>query len=123
MKRRTLITLAGALVLARSVPAASRSSEPSRIGAVLSTPGPAAFLGDPEMKTLQTYVAQINQDGGVLGRKLDLVHYDDGSEAARANGFAKRLIDDDKVDLLDRRHDYRGRPWPWRCWSRRPESR
>jgi branched-chain amino acid transport system substrate-binding protein len=52
------------------------------------------------LKTLQTYLASINQDGGVLGRKLELVHYDDASEAAKANGFAKRLIDDDKVDLL-----------------------
>jgi branched-chain amino acid transport system substrate-binding protein len=67
---------------------------------VLSTTGPAGYLGDPQLKTLQTYLAQINQEGGVLGRKLELVHYDDASEAGKANGFAKRLIDDDKVDFL-----------------------
>ena len=38
--------------------------------------------------------------GGVLGRKLALVHYDDGSEAAKANSFAKRLLESDKVDVV-----------------------
>jgi branched-chain amino acid transport system substrate-binding protein len=36
----------------------------------------------------------------VLGRKIELVHYDDGSEASKANAFAKRLIDSDKVDII-----------------------
>lgn len=71
-----------------------------KIGSVLSVSGPAAFLGDPELKTLQTYVEKINTDGGVLGKKLELVHYDDGSEAAKANSFAKRLIESDHVDVI-----------------------
>lgn len=76
------------------------AAEPIKIGSVLSVTGPAAFLGDPELKTLQMYVEEINKKGGVLGRQLQLVHYDDGSDANKANGFAKRLIDDDKVDVL-----------------------
>jgi len=76
------------------------AAEPIKIGSVLSVTGPAAFLGDPELKTLQMYVEDINKSGGVLGRPLQLVHYDDGSDAGKANGFAKRLIDDDKVDLI-----------------------
>jgi len=76
------------------------AAEPIKIGSVLSVTGPAAFLGDPEIKTLELYIADINKKGGVLGRQLELVHYDDGSNAGKANGFAKRLIDDDKVDIL-----------------------
>lgn len=76
------------------------AAEPIKIGSVLSVTGPAAFLGDPELKTMQMYVEDINKKGGVLGRPLQLVHYDDGSDANKANGFAKRLIDDDKVDIL-----------------------
>ncbi|HJV92120.1 MAG TPA: ABC transporter substrate-binding protein [Azonexus sp.] len=76
------------------------AAEPIKIGSVLSVTGPAAFLGDPELKTLQMYVADLNKKGGVLGRQLELVHYDDGSDASKANGFTKRLIDDDKVDIL-----------------------
>ena len=71
-----------------------------KIGSVLSVTGPAAFLGDPELKTLQQYIEEINKKGGVLGRQLELVHYDDGSDASKANGFGKRLIDDDKVDII-----------------------
>ena len=76
------------------------AADPIKVGSVLSVTGPAAFLGDPELKTLQQYVEEINKKGGVLGRQLQLVHYDDGSDANKANGFAKRLIDDDKVDVI-----------------------
>lgn len=76
------------------------AADPIKIGSVLSVTGPAAFLGDPELKTLQMYIEDINKKGGVLGRQLQLIHYDDGSDAAKANGFAKRLIDDDKVDVI-----------------------
>ena len=89
--------LAGAM-LASAVSAIA--ADPIKIGSVLSVTGPAAFLGDPELKTLQTYIDKINAEGGVIGRKLELVYYDDGSEAAKANGFAKRLIEADNVDLL-----------------------
>jgi branched-chain amino acid transport system substrate-binding protein len=80
--------------------AGASAADPIRIGSVLSVSGPAAFLGDPELKTLQMYVEKINAEGGVLGRKLELVHYDDGSDAAKANSFTKRLIESDKVDVL-----------------------
>jgi branched-chain amino acid transport system substrate-binding protein len=76
------------------------AAEPIKIGSVLSVTGPAAFLGEPELKTLQLYVDKINKEGGVLGRPLQLVHYDDGSDAGKANSFGKRLIEDDKVDVL-----------------------
>jgi branched-chain amino acid transport system substrate-binding protein len=76
------------------------AAEPIRIGSVLSTTGPASFLGDPEEKTLKLYVERINAEGGVLGRKLELIVYDDGSDSNKANGFAKRLILQDNVDLI-----------------------
>lgn len=78
----------------------AQAADPIKIGAVLSVTGPAAFLGDPELKTLQMYVEDLNKKGGVLGRQLELVHYDDGSDANKANGFTKRLIDNDKVDVV-----------------------
>ncbi len=79
---------------------AAHAAEPIKIGSVLSVTGPAAFLGDPELKTLQLYIDDLNKKGGVLGRQLQLVHYDDGSDAGKANGFTKRLIENDKVDVL-----------------------
>jgi branched-chain amino acid transport system substrate-binding protein len=76
------------------------AEEPIRIGAFLSVTGPAAFLGDPEQKTLEMVVERINGQGGVLGRKLQLVAYDDGGDAEKARTFAKRLIEQDKVDVI-----------------------
>jgi branched-chain amino acid transport system substrate-binding protein len=97
--KHTLKTLVAGAALALGALTA-QAAEPIKIGSILSVTGPAAFLGDPELKTLQMYVDDINKKGGVLGRPLQLVHYDDGSDANKANGFAKRLIEDDKVDVL-----------------------
>lgn len=98
MQQLTRTTLLG---LALSLTALNtQAADPIKVGSVLSVTGPAAFLGDPELKTLQLYVDELNKKGGVLGRPLQLVHYDDGSDANKANGFAKRLIEDDKVDVM-----------------------
>jgi len=85
--------------LALSITAAW-AADPIKIGSVLSVTGPAGSLGDPELKTMQIYVDEINKKGGVIGRPLQLISYDDGSDASKANGFTKRLIEDDKVDII-----------------------
>ncbi|MCK7549169.1 ABC transporter substrate-binding protein [Marinobacter koreensis] len=87
---------AAGLVMSASVQAA----EPIKIGSFLSVTGPASFLGDPELKTLQMYVDKINEDGGVLGRQLELIHYDDVGNASSARNFASRLIRSDQVDII-----------------------
>jgi branched-chain amino acid transport system substrate-binding protein len=79
---------------------AAQAQAPIRIGAFLSVTGPAAFLGDPEQKTLELYVERLNAAGGVLGRKLELVSYDSGGDAEKARTFAKRLIEQDRVDVI-----------------------
>ncbi|RAU21168.1 ABC transporter substrate-binding protein [Paramagnetospirillum kuznetsovii] len=76
------------------------AAEPIKIGAFLSATGPASFLGEPEKKTLEMYVEKVNKAGGVLGRKIELVVYDDGGAGDKASTFTKRLIESDKVDLL-----------------------
>ena len=88
-----------ALGLAFSLNALSQN-EPIRIGAFLSVTGPAAFLGDPEQKTLELYVEKLNAQGGVLGRKLQLFAYDSAGDAEKARGYVKRLIEQDKVDVI-----------------------
>lgn len=87
-----------ALVAAFAAPALAQDA--IKIGAFLSVSGPAAFLGDPEQKTLELYIEKINAAGGVLGRKLQLISYDDSGDAEKARTFAKRLIEQDKVDVI-----------------------
>jgi len=79
---------------------AAVAQEPIKIGAFLAVTGPAASLGDPEQKTLELYVEKINAAGGVLGRKLQLVSYDSANDPEKARTFAKRLIEQDKVDVI-----------------------
>lgn len=83
-----------AAVLAAGAPQASARI---KIGAVLSVTGPASFLGEPEKKTLEIYVEEINRQGGVNGEPLDLVIYDDGGDANNARTFATRLVEEDKI--------------------------
>ncbi|MCW5635754.1 MAG: ABC transporter substrate-binding protein, partial [Rubrivivax sp.] len=59
---------------------AVHAQEPIRIGTFLSVTGPASFLGDPELKTMQMQVEALNAAGGVLGRRLELVSYDDAGD-------------------------------------------
>jgi branched-chain amino acid transport system substrate-binding protein len=72
----------------------------TKIGAVLSVTGPASFLGDPEKRTLEIYVDEINAKGGVNGKKLQLVIYDDGGDANNARTFATRLVEEDKIAAM-----------------------
>jgi branched-chain amino acid transport system substrate-binding protein len=95
LSRRCLLAATAAMALA--FPAAARAADPIRIGAVLSVTGPAAFLGEPEQKTLELYTKRINEAGGVLGRPLELVVYDDGGDASKARTFAQRLVEEDEV--------------------------
>jgi branched-chain amino acid transport system substrate-binding protein len=76
------------------------AADPIRIGTFLSVTGPASFLGDPELRTLQMYVEKINAGGGVLGRKVELIHYDDAGDAKKAQTDVKRLISSDNVDVI-----------------------
>src|SRR5512134_3895203 len=88
------------LALSALALSALAQAQPIRIGAFLAVTGPAAFLGDPEEKTLKLYVEKLNKAGGVIGRKLELVVYDDAGDSDKARTFAKRLIDQDKVDVI-----------------------
>jgi len=71
-----------------------------KIGSFLATTGPASFLGDPELKTLQLYVDEVNKNGGVDGHKVELKWYDTAGKAKAAKDIVKRLIKKDRVDVI-----------------------
>jgi len=68
-----------------------------KLGASLAVTGGASFLGDPEAKTLEMLVEQVNAAGGIDGEKIDLIVYDDGGDPNKARTFATRLVEDDEV--------------------------
>jgi branched-chain amino acid transport system substrate-binding protein len=100
---RSLVKWGVAAVVAVGLGSAAgvaQAADPIRIGAFLSVTGPASFLGEPEKKTLEMYVERLNKEGGVQGRKIELVLYDDAGAPDKAATFAKRLIQNDNVDLI-----------------------
>ncbi|MGD8837303.1 MAG: ABC transporter substrate-binding protein [Desulfobacteraceae bacterium] len=71
-----------------------------KVGAVFSVTGRASFLGDPEKKTAEMVVEQINQAGGINGKNLKLIVYDDEGDATKCNLHVKKLIEQDKVTVV-----------------------
>jgi branched-chain amino acid transport system substrate-binding protein len=68
-----------------------------KVGAVFSVTGRASFLGDPEKKTAEMLAEKINKAGGINGKKLELIIYDDEGDATKCNLAVKKLITRDKV--------------------------
>ncbi len=99
MQRRALLAGVTAATILIGVGVA-RAAEPIRIGSFLAVTGPAAFLGDPERKTLELYAKKLNEQGGVLGHPVEMIIYDTGTNAKNAVTFVKRLIEQDKVDFI-----------------------
>lgn len=74
--------------------------EPLRIGSIFSYTGPAAFLGDRMKRSVELFVEEANRKGGIGGRKVELFLYDAASESSKAVLAAKRLIEQDRVDVI-----------------------
>ena len=68
-----------------------------KVGGVFSVTGRASFLGDPEKKTVDMLAEKINAAGGINGKELQLVIYDDEGDATKCNLAVKKLITRDKV--------------------------
>ena len=86
--------------LAWAVAPGAEAQPPIRIGASLAQTGAFAALGQNQLRGYQLCVKHLNDKGGVLGRKLELVVYDDGSDPATAVRLYEKLITQAKVDLV-----------------------
>jgi branched-chain amino acid transport system substrate-binding protein len=78
----------------------ARSQEPIKIGFSDSLTGGLASSGKAHLLSKQIWLEEINAKGGLLGRPVKLVYYDDQTNAATVPGIYGKLIDIDKVDLL-----------------------
>jgi len=93
-----VITAIAALLAAPSALAA----DPARIGVGLSMTGPLAYLSQQYVQGMKAAVEFVNKNGGVGGgRQLELVIRDHKGIPSEAVAVTKRLIDDDKVDIVD----------------------
>jgi branched-chain amino acid transport system substrate-binding protein len=103
LKRRNLRAWRGALLLATalstSAPAA-RAAEPITIGFGMALTGGLAPNGKAALLAMQIWEEEINAKGGLLGRPVKLVFYDDQSNPSTIPGLYTKLLDVDKVDLV-----------------------
>lgn len=89
----SLIFLAGSLGGVFSAAA----QEPYKIGGIFSVTGPASFLGDPEKKSLEMVIKNINAQGGIDGRMLEGIIYDTEGDPSKAVMAVSKLINKDQV--------------------------
>ncbi|HYG44382.1 MAG TPA: amino acid ABC transporter substrate-binding protein [Bordetella sp.] len=94
------LVLAAAGTLAALGAAQAAEDKPIRVGVALSQSGNLADSAKHYFQGVELWRDQINERGGLLGRKVELVVYDDRSDPATAARLYEKLISDDNVDLL-----------------------
>jgi branched-chain amino acid transport system substrate-binding protein len=77
-----------------------RDRSPIRIGYCLSLTGALAGNGQSARLAHEIWRDDVNRSGGILGRPVELVCHDDGTDASRVEGLYRRLLDDEHVDLI-----------------------
>src|SRR4051812_2844050 len=89
-----------ALVVLALSSAPLSAQEPIKIGFSVSLTGGLASSGKAHLLSKQIWLDEINAKGGLLGRPVKLVYYDDQTNAATVPGIYAKLIDVDKVDVV-----------------------
>jgi branched-chain amino acid transport system substrate-binding protein len=97
-KRLAPAALAGVVFASLPLPAAAQT--PIKIGASMSVTGTYAKPGTYQKQGYDVCIDELNAKGGILGRKVELVIYDDQSQPATAVRLYEKLITEDKVDAV-----------------------
>lgn len=95
-----LATLVTPTLVASTVAVPAWAADPIKIGFAMSLTGPNAGAGRMMLLGREIWKDEINAKGGLLGRPVQFVYYDDQSNPALVPGLYAKLIDLDKVDLL-----------------------
>src|SRR6478672_4682793 len=100
--RRKVISVAGAAAVTAALPGKVAFAQAGTIKIGMSQPqtGSLGAGGKAELVAIRMWVDDVNQKGGLLGRKVELIVYDDQTNPALTPGIYTKLLDVDKVDLL-----------------------
>src|SRR5215471_21361049 len=96
MRLLAAVAVAGATVST----AAAQSGEPIRIGYGIAMTGALAANGKSALLAQKIWEEDVNAEGGLLGRPVKLVYYDDQTISTTVPGIYTKLLDVDKVDLI-----------------------
>ena len=97
--RRTAVAIAAAVLLLSLQPRAS-AAEPIKVGFSMAMTGGVAQNGKQLLIALQLWRDDVNAKGGLLGRPVELIYYDDQSNPSNVPGIYTKLISVDRVDLI-----------------------
>jgi len=89
-----------ATALFATYPAQAQGKPPIKIGFSMSLTGFLSAVGKQGLLGIEIWRDHINKEGGLLGRKVELVYYDDKSSPQEVPGIYTKLLDVDKVDLV-----------------------
>jgi branched-chain amino acid transport system substrate-binding protein len=99
LTRRQTLSLAGGVLASMASPAYAEAG-PIKIGFGMALTGGLAAGGKAALLAYQIWADEVNARGGLLGRKVELVNYDDQSNPSTVPGIYSKLLDIDKVDLV-----------------------
>jgi branched-chain amino acid transport system substrate-binding protein len=100
MKRRTLLKGAVAVAVVGRTSGVIAQQPPIKIGMSMAQTGGLAGGGKASQLGIEIWRDDVNAKGGLLGRKVELIIYDDKSSASETPAIYSKLLDVDKVDLL-----------------------
>jgi branched-chain amino acid transport system substrate-binding protein len=92
--------LVAALVLPAAWVPAALAADPIKIGFGMALTGGLAANGKAALIAMQLWAEDVNRKGGLLGRKVELVYYDDQTKGATVPGIYTKLLDVDKVHFV-----------------------
>src|SRR5277367_1844813 len=97
-----VVRLAATLLVAAALiwSSGARAAEPITIGFGMALTGGLAAIGKTALLAMQIWEADINAKGGLIGRPVKLVFYDDQSNPSTVPGIYTKLMDIDKVDFV-----------------------
>jgi branched-chain amino acid transport system substrate-binding protein len=101
MMRRAVLGLAASLLVAPGalVLGSAQAAEPIKIGFGMAQTGPLAAIGKAALVSMKIWEEEINAKGGLIGRPVKLIYYDDQSNGSTVPGIYTKLLDVDKVDI------------------------
>jgi branched-chain amino acid transport system substrate-binding protein len=103
--RRRMLALGGmlgaAIIVAQAVtPTAVRAAEPIKIGFSMALTGALAGAGKAALIAMEIWREDINKKGGLLGRQVEFIYYDDATSPSKVPGIYTKLLNIDNVDLV-----------------------
>src|SRR5207237_5147486 len=90
----------GVIALSMAIAGAAHAQQPLKIGFGMSLTGPLAGNGKAALISMEIWKDDVNAKGGILGRKVEFVYYDDQTNPSTVPGIYNKLLDVDKVDLV-----------------------